>query len=170
MGVAPKPCRLARHAELPPRGYLVAPQIEHRLHDLDCWYGSHGIKLLRSIKIKLRTGRGRRVDTQRVARTGHEEAEGFFWPKGWWSVVDFKIGIIPLPVFVILMGVIAGFVATGTVPSDILMAIVLLSMGGFTCAELGKRIPLIRNIGAGRYLPLSSHRSWPSIIYCRHRS
>ena len=28
------------------------------------------------------------------------------------------------------------------------MAIVLLSMGGFTCAELGKRIPVIRNIGA----------------------
>jgi CCS family citrate carrier protein len=28
------------------------------------------------------------------------------------------------------------------------MAIVLLSMGGFTCAELGKRIPIIRNIGA----------------------
>src|SRR5580704_13262389 len=31
---------------------------------------------------------------------------------------------------------------------DILMAIVLLSMGGFTCEELGKRIPIIRNIGA----------------------
>jgi CCS family citrate carrier protein len=34
------------------------------------------------------------------------------------------------------------------VPSDIQMAIVLLSVGGFTCAELGKRIPIIRNIGA----------------------
>ena len=74
-------------------------------------------------------------------------AEGF-WPKGWWSIVDFKIGIIPLPIFLILLAVIGGFTATGTVPSDILMAIVLLSMGGFTCAELGKRIPIIRNIGA----------------------
>jgi len=71
-----------------------------------------------------------------------------FWPKGWWSIVDFKIGIIPLPVFLILFAVIGGFAATGPVPSDILMAIVLLSMGGFTCAELGKRIPIIRNIGA----------------------
>jgi malate:Na+ symporter len=71
-----------------------------------------------------------------------------FWPKGWWSIVDFKIGIIPLPIFVVLIAVIAAFAATGTVPSDILMAIVLLSMGGFTCAELGKRIPIIRNIGA----------------------
>jgi malate:Na+ symporter len=71
-----------------------------------------------------------------------------FWPQGWWRVVDFKIGIVPLPVFVILIAVIAGFAATGTVPSDILLAIVLLSMGGFACAELGKRIPIIRNVGA----------------------
>jgi CCS family citrate carrier protein len=74
-------------------------------------------------------------------------AEGF-WPKGWWSLVDFKIGIIPLPVFVILLALITAFTLTGSVPSDILMAIVLLSMGGFTCAEIGKRIPIIRNIGA----------------------
>src|SRR5580698_8944800 len=82
-----------------------------------------------------------------AAPTPQGAAESF-WPKGWWSIVDFKIGIIPLPVFLILLAVIGGFAATGTVPSDILMAIVLLSMGGFTCAELGKRIPIIRNIGA----------------------
>jgi len=82
-----------------------------------------------------------------VATAGLSGTEGW-WPKGWWSIVDFKIGIVPLPVFLVLLAVIAGFSATGTVPSDILMAIVLLSMGGFTCAELGKRIPIIRNIGA----------------------
>jgi malate:Na+ symporter len=71
-----------------------------------------------------------------------------FWPTRWWSIVDFKIGIVPLPVFVILLVVIALYALTGSVPSDILMAIVLLSMGGFACAELGKRIPIIRNIGA----------------------
>ena len=82
-----------------------------------------------------------------VATAGLSGTEGW-WPKGWWSIVDFKIGIVPLPVFLVLLAVIAGFAATGTVPSDILMAIVLLSMGGFACAELGKRIPIIRNIGA----------------------
>ncbi len=71
-----------------------------------------------------------------------------FWPQGWWRIVDTKIGIVPLPIFVILIFVITGFTLTGAVPSDILMAIVLLSMGGFACAELGKRIPIIRNIGA----------------------
>jgi malate:Na+ symporter len=86
-------------------------------------------------------------DIKSVATAGLSGTEGW-WPKGWWSIVDFKIGIVPLPVFLILLAVIAGFAATGAVPSDILMAIVLLSMGGFTCAELGKRIPIIRNIGA----------------------
>src|SRR6266700_1735933 len=71
-----------------------------------------------------------------------------FWPNGWWKIVDAKVGIVPLPIFLVLLALIAGFAATGTVPSDILMAIVLLSMGGFACAELGKRIPIIRNIGA----------------------
>jgi len=71
-----------------------------------------------------------------------------FWPTGWWQIMNQRIGIIPLPIFVVLLGLIAGFVMTGKVPSDILMAIVLLAMGGFTCAELGKRLPIVRNIGA----------------------
>jgi malate:Na+ symporter len=93
-----------------------------------------------------------------------------FWPERWWSIVDYKIGIIPLPVFVILFAVIAGFALTGTVPSDILMAIVLLSLGGFTCAELGKRIPIIRNIGAAAifatFIPsyLAFHQMLPTSI------
>jgi malate:Na+ symporter len=86
-------------------------------------------------------------DTKTVAPAVQAEAAGF-WPNGWWSIVDYKIGIVPLPIFIALFGVIGGFALTGKVPSDILMAIVLLSMGGFTCAELGKRIPIIRNIGA----------------------
>ena len=109
------------------------------------------------------------LDTEIAGRAGQSAAEGF-WPKGWWSIVDFKIGIIPLPVYLILLAVIAGFAVTGTVPSDILMAIVLLSMGGFTCAELGKRIPIIRNIGAAAifatFIPsyLAFHHLLPASI------
>ena len=73
---------------------------------------------------------------------------GAFWPYGWWRIVDFRIGIVPLPVFVVLVALIAGFVLTGKVPSDILMGIVLLSMGGFACAEVGKRLPVLRHVGA----------------------
>src|SRR3984893_18187022 len=96
---------------------------------------------------KKRGGHPVAQDVGSVAQAEPSGAEGF-WPKGWWAIVDSKIGIVPLPVFVILLVAIGGFAATATVPSDILMAIVLLSMGGFTCAELGKRIPIIRNIGA----------------------
>jgi CCS family citrate carrier protein len=93
-----------------------------------------------------------------------------FWPERWWGIVDYKIGIIPLPIFLLLFLVIGAFAMTGKVPSDILMAIVLLSMGGFTCAELGKRIPIIRNIGAAAifatFIPsyLAFHHLLPASI------
>src|SRR5436309_5868865 len=75
-------------------------------------------------------------------------ASGRFWPEGWWKLMELRIGIVPLPVFVLIGGLIAGFVATGRMSSEISMAIVVFAFFGFTCAELGKRIPLIRNIGA----------------------
>ena len=108
-------------------------------------------------------------DTQSLKLAGPRAAAGF-WPTGWWSIVDFKIGIVPLPVFVILLAVIALYALTGSVTSDILMAIVLLSMGGFACAELGKRIPIIRNIGAAAifatFIPsfLAFHHLLPNSI------
>jgi CCS family citrate carrier protein len=93
------------------------------------------------------------ADVQRGKVTNSAgEAATAFWPSGWWRIVDFKIGIIPLPVYLGLLALITGFVLTGKVPSDILMGIVLLSMGGFTCAELGKRLPLLRHIGAAAIL------------------
>lgn len=55
---------------------------------------------------------------------------------------------MPLPIYLVLLAVIAGFVLTGAVPSDILMGIVLLAVGGFTCAEIGKRLPVLRHVGA----------------------
>jgi len=71
-----------------------------------------------------------------------------FWPRGWWRIMDTRIGIIPLPIYLALLALIVGFVLTGKVPSDLLMSIVLLAVGGFTCAEIGKRLPVFRNIGA----------------------
>ena len=81
------------------------------------------------------------------AATGGPKNEPF-WPYGWWQIVNFKIGVVPLPIYVILIGIIAGLLLTGNVPSDLLTGIVLLAVGGYTCAEIGKRLPIIRNIGA----------------------
>jgi malate:Na+ symporter len=87
-----------------------------------------------------------------IATLDAEALRSGFWPQRWWQIMDFKVGIVPLPVFVLLLALIAGFTLTGRIPSDLPMAIVLLAMGGFTCAEIGKRLPVLRNIGAAAIL------------------
>jgi CCS family citrate carrier protein len=74
-----------------------------------------------------------------------EAAGAMTW---WWKVMDYRIGIVPAPVFVAILGVTAVYVSLGKAPADILMNMAVLAVGGFACAELGKRLPLIRNIGA----------------------
>ncbi len=70
----------------------------------------------------------------------------------WWRIMDFRIGIVPLPVFIALIGVIAAFLATGKVPSDIMMSTAILTVGGFACAEFGKRLPILNQFGAAAIL------------------
>jgi CCS family citrate carrier protein len=70
------------------------------------------------------------------------------WPYVWWRLLDIKIGIVPLPIYLILAGLIATFLALGKLPNEICMMIAVLSVCGFGCAELGKRLPVVRNIGA----------------------
>ena len=62
--------------------------------------------------------------------------------------MDTRIGIIPVPIYIILFALLAGFIYTGDIKGDISMMIAVLVIGGFTCAEIGKRIPVLRNIGA----------------------
>lgn len=71
-----------------------------------------------------------------------------FWPERWWALVDFRIGIIPLPVYVLLVFIVIVLVRTEEVQSDAPTMIAVLVLGGFTCAELGARLPLLRSIGA----------------------
>lgn len=86
--------------------------------------------------------------TSQPAPAQRTEAHTRFWPEGWWKLMEFRIGIIPLPIYVVLLVLIVGFVISGKVPGEISMAIAVLAFFGFTCAELGKRLPLVRNIGA----------------------
>ena len=66
----------------------------------------------------------------------------------WWRLMDAKVGIVPLPVFLVVISVAAVFVAHGKAPSDILMNMAVLAVGGFTCAEFGKRLPYLHHIGS----------------------
>jgi Na+/citrate or Na+/malate symporter len=48
----------------------------------------------------------------------------------------------------VLIGLVTTLVYTGEVKPDGPTMIAVLVLGGFTCAEIGKRIPILRNIGA----------------------
>ena len=63
-----------------------------------------------------------------------------WWPEGWWKIVDLRIGIIPIPIYVILIALLVGFTFTGDIKGEISIMIAVLVIGGFTCAEVGKRL------------------------------
>ena len=65
----------------------------------------------------------------------------------WWAIMEWRVGVVPLPVFLLLFGLIAGFVCMGKLPRDITTTLALLVLGGSLCAEIGKRTPLLKMIG-----------------------
>ncbi|MGI9034902.1 MAG: 2-hydroxycarboxylate transporter family protein [Pyrinomonadaceae bacterium] len=70
----------------------------------------------------------------------------------WWRLMEFRIGIIPLPVYVLLLGTLTAFVLLGKVTGDISMVFAIMVVGGFTCAEIGKRIPGLNKVGGAAIL------------------
>src|ERR1700751_3571836 len=82
-----------------------------------------------------------------------ERPSARFWPQGWWKLVDFRIGIVPLPIYVLLAPLVAFFILRdGKIASDLPTMIAVLALGGFGCAEIGKRLPVIRNLGAAAFV------------------
>jgi malate:Na+ symporter len=70
----------------------------------------------------------------------------------WWRLMDLRLGIVPAPVAVVALGVVAAFVALGAPASDLLMDIAVLAVGGFACAEIGARLPGLRSLGVAAIL------------------
>lgn len=66
--------------------------------------------------------------------------------------LQWKIGIVPVPLAVIIVAIIAAYCVKGEVPADLTTAIAVLALGGFACAELGKRLPGLRRVGAAAIL------------------
>jgi malate:Na+ symporter len=69
------------------------------------------------------------------------------WLSGVRLLADYRIGIIPLPVYVVLLALMVRFSLTGQINSEINMMIAALALGGFTCAAIGMHIPFLRSIG-----------------------
>jgi len=69
------------------------------------------------------------------------------WPQTWWKFMELRVGVVPLPVHLTLLAVVGYFVISGKVPTEINMMIAVLAVLGFSCAELGHRVPLLNQIG-----------------------
>jgi malate:Na+ symporter len=55
-------------------------------------------------------------------------ARARFWPQGWWKLVEFRIGIVPLPVYVLLAALVTFFILRdGKVASDLPTMIAVLA-------------------------------------------
>lgn len=70
----------------------------------------------------------------------------------WWRIMDSRIGIVPLPIFVAIVLLLGVYVRLGKVPADLTTNILTLALGGFACAEIGKRLPGLRRVGAAAIL------------------
>lgn len=70
-----------------------------------------------------------------------------FWPQTWWKVMELRIGVVPLPLHLLLLAILTYFVLSGKVPTEISMMIATLAVLGFTCAEIGHRVPILNQIG-----------------------
>ncbi|SFT84145.1 Na+/citrate or Na+/malate symporter [Kosakonia arachidis] len=67
----------------------------------------------------------------------------------WWHIMDtWKIGIIPLPLFLLAGALIAIDCLGGKLPSDIVVMVATLAFFGFACGEFGKRLPIVGKLGA----------------------
>ena len=91
-----------------------------------------------------------RVNEQSIAEAAAPSAEHV--TKRIWKLMDFDIGIIPLPIYAVLVAVMIGFILHGKVPGEMAMAMGIMAVFAFTLGEIGNRFPVIRNIGAGAVL------------------
>ena len=72
--------------------------------------------------------------------------------------MELRIGILPLPVAAVLAALLTAFIVTGKFPAsgktpqDMCTMLAVLALGGFVCAEIGKRIPLLKDIGGAAIL------------------
>jgi len=93
------------------------------------------------------------------------------WPEGWWKLMERRVGILPVPVLVVLIVVLTAFIVTGKFRRrarrrcDVCTMLAVLAVGGFVCAEIGKRIPLIKDIAAPRSSRPSSVLSRLSFLH-----
>lgn len=71
---------------------------------------------------------------------------------GWARLMDTDVGILPVPVYVLLLLLLVAFTLTGGIKGEMAMVIGIMAAFAFTLGEIGRRTPILRNIGAGAVL------------------
>jgi len=67
----------------------------------------------------------------------------------WWNIMDnWKVGVIPLPIFILCGVLIAIDCITHSLKSDLVVMVATLAFFGFACGEFGKRLPILGKMGA----------------------
>jgi CCS family citrate carrier protein len=66
--------------------------------------------------------------------------------------METRVGVIPVPVLAALLALIGYFLSQGRLPAGLPVMIAVIAVGGFLCAEVGKRLPVLRNIGGAAIL------------------
>ena len=86
----------------------------------------------------------------------------------WTRAMEVRVGIIPLPVYLLLLALIVAFAIRGKISGEVTVMIAVVVVGGFTCAEIGRRIPWLRAVGGSSlvtiFLPsfLVAHQLLPA--------
>ncbi len=78
--------------------------------------------------------------------------------------MELRVGIIPLPVFALILAVVGYFLSKGTLPGEVSMMLAVLALCGFACGELGRHLPVLRHLGAAAILATFV----PSLLVYRH--
>ncbi len=85
----------------------------------------------------------------------------------WWHIMDnWKVGIVPLPLFLLAGGLIALDCLGGKLPSDIVVMVATLAFFGFACGEFGKRLPVLGNSVRRRSAPPLFLPRWSTMVCC----
>ncbi len=65
----------------------------------------------------------------------------------WQKLLSARIGIIPLPIYALIVVCMTALLALGKMPGEISVVLAVLAVLGFGCAELGRRLPGLKQIG-----------------------
>ncbi len=84
-----------------------------------------------------------------LENSGQIKESGFFG-----KLMDIKVGVISLPVYLVLSLIVLMAAKTGNLPNDLIGGFAVVMVLGLILSELGMKLPLLKNIGGPAILAL----------------